>query len=151
MKYIVFLRSCGNIDNNECPYEEIVPPRFEHAESIDECGRKVRNYIEDNCLGSGQWCGGQVYQEKVGYIGRCSYNGRFWGKDTEYGREWLSMGTLIKEIESVPDRIRTIKLYRITGEWLATLSPKEAIEQYGSWDYSCGYSDLFDTISIWIY
>lgn len=51
MKYIVFLRSCGNIDNNECPYEEIVSPRFEHAESIDECGRKVRNYIEDNCLG----------------------------------------------------------------------------------------------------
>ena len=74
MKYIVFLRSCGNIDNNECPYEEIVSPRFEHAESIDECG-------------SGQWCGGQVYQEKIGYIGRCSYNGRFWGKDTEYGRE----------------------------------------------------------------
>lgn len=55
MKYIVFLRSCGNIDNNESPYEEIAPPRFEHAESIDECRRKVRNYIEDNCLGSGQW------------------------------------------------------------------------------------------------
>lgn len=53
MKYIVFLRSCGNIDNNECPYEEIAPPRFEHSESIDECSRKVRNYIEDNCLGSG--------------------------------------------------------------------------------------------------
>ena len=61
------------------------------------------------------------------------------------------MGTLIKEIESVPDKIRTIKLYRITGEWLATLSPKEAIEQYGSWDYSCGYSDSSDTILIWIY
>lgn len=61
------------------------------------------------------------------------------------------MGTLIKEIENVSDRIRTIKLYRITGEWLATLSPKEAIEQYGSWDYSCGYSDSFDAISIWIY
>ena len=61
------------------------------------------------------------------------------------------MGTLIKEIENVPDRIRTIKLYRITGEWLATLSPKEVIEQYGSWDYSCGYSDSFVTISIWIY
>ena len=61
------------------------------------------------------------------------------------------MGTLIKEIENVPDRIRTIKLYRITGEWLATLSPKEAIEQYGSCDYSCGYSDSSDTISIWIY
>lgn len=61
------------------------------------------------------------------------------------------MGTLIKEIENVPNRIRTIKLYRITGEWIATLSPKEAIEQYGSWDYSCGYSDSSDTISIWIY
>lgn len=61
------------------------------------------------------------------------------------------MGSLIKEIENLPNRIKTIKLYKITGERLATLSPKEVIEQYGSWDYSCGYSDSFDTVSIWIY
>ena len=61
------------------------------------------------------------------------------------------MGTLIKEIENLSGRINAVKLYRITGEWLATLSPKEAIEQYGSWDYSGGYSDAFDTVSIWIY
>ena len=42
------------------------------------------------------------------------------------------MGNLIKEVENLPDRVKIIKLYRITGEWLATLSPKEAIEQYGS-------------------
>lgn len=57
---------------------------------VDEAGSQVSFssvVVQDNCLGSGQWCGGQVYQEKVGYIGRCSYNGRFWSKDTEYGRE----------------------------------------------------------------
>lgn len=87
MKYIVFLRSCGNIDYGECPYEEIAPPQFVHAKSIEECSKIVRSYIENNCLGSGQWCGGQIYEEKVGYIGRISYNGRFWNKDTEYGKE----------------------------------------------------------------
>ena len=87
MQYIVVLRSCGNIDHNECPYEEVAPSKFVHTETIEECSEKVRNYIEDYCLGSGQWCGGQVYQEEVGYIGRISYNGRFWGKDTEYGKE----------------------------------------------------------------
>lgn len=61
------------------------------------------------------------------------------------------MGTLVEHIENLPDRIKAVKLYRITGEWLATLSTKEAIEQYGSWDYSGGYSDSFDTVSIWIY
>ena len=61
------------------------------------------------------------------------------------------MGTLVEQIENLPGRIKTIKLYEVTGERLATLSPKEAIEQYGSWDYSCGYSDAFDTISVWIY
>ena len=87
MKYIVFLRSCGNPDLGECPYEEIVPPQFVQAASIEECSEVVRNYIEDNNLGSGQWCGGQVYEEEVGYIGKISYNGKFWDKDTEYGKE----------------------------------------------------------------
>lgn len=87
MKYIVFLWSCGNIDYGECPYEEIAPHQFVHAKSIEECSNIVRSYIEDNCIGSGQWRGGQVYEENVGYIGRISYNGRFWSKDTEYGKE----------------------------------------------------------------
>ena len=87
MKYIVFLRSCGNVDMGECVYEEIAPPYFAHAESIERCAQRVRNYIEDYGLGSGQWRGGQVYEEKVGYIGKISYNGKFHGKDTEYGKE----------------------------------------------------------------
>lgn len=87
MKYIVFLRSCGNVDMGECIYEEIAPPYFAHAESIERCAQCVRNYIEDYGLGSGQWCGGQVYEEGVGYIGKISYNGHFWSKDTKYGKE----------------------------------------------------------------
>lgn len=87
MQYIVILRSCGNIDHNENPYEEVAPFSFALSDSIEGCSEKVTNYIEDYCLGSGQWCGGRVYQEDVGYIGRISYNGRFWSKDTEYGKE----------------------------------------------------------------
>lgn len=87
MKYIVALIAHGNIDYGECPYEEVAPSSFAHAETIEECSEKVRNYIEDYCIGSGQWCGGQVYEEKVGYIGKISYNGRFWSRDTEYGKE----------------------------------------------------------------
>ena len=87
MKYIVMLRSCGDIDYGECPYEEIAPPIFVQTDSIEKCSEAVREYIEDNNLGSGQWCGGQVYEEEVGYIGKISYNGKFWNKDTEYGKE----------------------------------------------------------------
>lgn len=40
------------------------------ADSIEECQRLVRNYIEDNCLGAGNWTGGRVFENgvKVGYI-----------------------------------------------------------------------------------
>jgi hypothetical protein len=82
MKYTVILRSC-----EECGYGEVSPPCFAHAKTIEECSRRVRNYIEDYGLGSSQWCGGQVFEEEVGYIGKISYNGRFWSKDTEYGKE----------------------------------------------------------------
>lgn len=87
MKYIVMCKSCGNPDLGECPYEEIALPMFVQTNTIEECSEAVREYIKDNNLGSGQWCGGQVYEEKVGYIGRISYNGKFWSKDTEYGKE----------------------------------------------------------------
>lgn len=89
--YKVILKACGNIDYDENPYLPIVNKTYvdsnmEFCNSIKECQAKVREYIEKYNLGSGNWIGGNVYDNKK-YIGRISYNGRFWDKDTEYGKE----------------------------------------------------------------
>lgn len=89
--YKVILKACGNIDHDENPYLPIVDkayiePKVEFCESIEECQTKVREYIEKYDLGSGNWIGGEVYNKKK-YVGRISYNGRYWDKDTEYGKE----------------------------------------------------------------
>ena len=61
------------------------------------------------------------------------------------------MGTLVEQINNLPDRIKRVKLYKINGQYITTLQPKEVIEQYCNWNYSCGYSDSMDTVSIWVY
>ena len=66
MKYIVFLRSCGNIDMGECPYEEVSPPYFAHAESIERCAQRVRNYIEDMGLEVDNGVAGRFTKKKLG-------------------------------------------------------------------------------------
>ena len=86
--YKVTLSACGNIDFNENPYDNIingfkVPSQIIETHSIEECQNIVLNYIEEYCLGSGNWTGGQVYKEneQIGYI---SYNGRYWEKGSKY-------------------------------------------------------------------
>lgn len=86
--YKVTLSACGNIDHGENPYSNIVngieiKPMLGKAKTIEECCAIVRGYIEENNLGSGNWTGGVVFQNgtRVGYI---SYNGRYWGKGSEY-------------------------------------------------------------------
>ena len=86
--YTVTLSACGNIDHNENPYSNIVngitvKGGIVVADSIEECQRLVRNYIEDNYLGGGNWTGGRVFEngKRVGYI---SYNGRYWEKGSKY-------------------------------------------------------------------
>lgn len=86
--YLVMLSACGNIDHKEDPNKNIVNGIVVESEnipadSIEECQRTVREYIEKNRLGAGNWTGGQVFNngEKIGYI---SYNGRFWEKGSKY-------------------------------------------------------------------
>lgn len=85
--YRVCLKSCGNIDFDENPFQEISPLRVVEANSIDECITIVWDYIEEYNLGGGNWIGGQVYDDVNNYLGKISYNGRFWDKDHPYGKE----------------------------------------------------------------
>lgn len=89
--YTVILAACGNIDHYEDPYSNIVngiavEKEIVPADSIEECQRLVREYIDKNDLGGGNWDGGQVFNngKRVGYI---SYNGRYWEKGSEYYHE----------------------------------------------------------------
>ena len=87
MRYAVTLKSCGNPDRRQNPYEDMSPARAHWANSIEECQEAVRAYIEEWNLGGGNWTGGNVYNDNGEYVGHISYNGRFWDKDHEYGKE----------------------------------------------------------------
>ncbi len=86
--YSVTLSACGNPDHMENPYSNIVngiaiEKDIAVADSIEECQRLVRNYIEDNCLGAGNWTGGRGFENGV-RGGHISYNGRYWEKGSKY-------------------------------------------------------------------
>ena len=88
--YKVVLSACGNIDHYENPYNNIVngtkvKSNIAECSCIEDCQKAVRNYIEENNLGSGNWSGGKVFKdnEQIGYI---SYNGRYWEKGSKYYR-----------------------------------------------------------------
>lgn len=81
MKYKVFLSAHGNIDHGENPYKPLegVERGYREADTIEELQSIVREYIEKNDIGGGQWTGGKVMEgdKEIGYI---SYNGRFWNE-----------------------------------------------------------------------
>lgn len=86
--YLVTLSACGNPDHKENPYTNVVngiavKKDIVVADSVEECQRLVREYIENNSLGAGNWNGGRVFENgmRVGYI---SYNGRYWEKGSKY-------------------------------------------------------------------
>lgn len=83
--YQIVLTSCGNPDFGQNPNESMSPTKIVAANSIEECQVAASKYVDDYDLGSGNYSGGQVYQDGD-YVGRVSYNGRFWSKDSEYGR-----------------------------------------------------------------
>lgn len=83
MKYAVTLKSCGNIDIGQNPFETISPTHIYTADSIEECQQVVRNYIERWNLGGSNWTGGDVYDGLGNLIGNISYNGRFWLKEVK--------------------------------------------------------------------
>ena len=80
MIYSVVLRSCGNPDRGQNPYEPLcgVPTERVYAASIEECQHRVLQYIEEYDLGGGNWAGGEVYDGIGNVIGNISYNGCFW-------------------------------------------------------------------------
>ena len=85
--YRVMLQSCGNIDYGENPKKPKSPFRIFAADSIEGCSQAVIDYIEEFNLDSGNWCGGQIYDRDNDYVGRISYNGKFWHKNHIYGKE----------------------------------------------------------------
>ena len=89
--YSVTLSACGNPDHEENPYSNIVngiavEKDIAVADSIKGCQKLVREYIEDNSLGAGNWTGGRVFKNgmRVAYI---SYNGKYWKKESKYYTE----------------------------------------------------------------
>lgn len=83
--YKVILSAHGNIDHDEDPFEEILPGRTALADTIEECRKIVREFIDTTDIGAGNWTGGEVYDtttnEQIGYI---SYNSRYWSME-----EWI--------------------------------------------------------------
>ena len=47
-------------------------------------------------------------------------------------------------------RTKTLRLIRMTGEFIARLPIEEALEKYGDWIYRNAYSESFTEISVWI-
>lgn len=86
MVYSVILKTCGNPDFGQDPLQplENVPSDKPYTASIEECQDCVRKYIEEYDIGAGNWVGGQVYDGVGEYIGRISYNGKFWPKGSEH-------------------------------------------------------------------
>ena len=80
MMYAVTLKSIGNIDHGENPYESLpgVPDKTMICVSIEDCQQCVEEYIDEYDLGAGNWDGGDVYEYLGKLIGHISYNGRYW-------------------------------------------------------------------------
>ena len=81
-KYCVAVSAHGNPDRMQDPNMEIAIGGFVFADSIEGCQTIVRRYIEEHCLGGGNWTGGDVYEDGV-KIGHISYNGRYWPNDEQ--------------------------------------------------------------------
>lgn len=80
MIYSVKLATCGNIDHNENPHAPMcgVPEKLIYTASIEECQRRVLEYIDKYDIGASNWKGGEVYDGLGRLVGRISYNGCFW-------------------------------------------------------------------------
>lgn len=77
--YKVILSAHGNPYRYQDPNMEVAKRKVASAESVEECQRIVRDYIDDNVLGEGNWTGGDVFldDERIGCI---AYNGTFFRK-----------------------------------------------------------------------
>ena len=85
----LILQACGNVDHEENPYENIVNGKIVQenhiiCNSIKECQKATRNYIEQNNLGSGNFLGGFTFDEYDNQVGYISYNAKYWKKGSKY-------------------------------------------------------------------
>jgi hypothetical protein len=71
------LASVPNPDHDE--WFSPAPTRYVTVKSLKDASRKCREYIEEFNLGSGNWSGGQVSQNRK-RIAEISYNGRIWSQ-----------------------------------------------------------------------
>ena len=60
------------------------------------------------------------------------------------------MQTVKQSIEELPERIKTVRLIRTTGEFIERCSTEDAVQKYGDWTYSSGYSESHTEVSLWI-
>jgi hypothetical protein len=82
----LFLSNRGNVDHFENPNKPVIGTKSDilvEVDNLDMACAVVREYIEVNNLGGGNWNGGQVIEndKMIGYI---SYNGKFWDKNSKY-------------------------------------------------------------------
>jgi len=87
-KYTVKMSNAGNRDHGQNSARPLLGTAIGifQGENIQDCQKACTDYIDKYDLGGGNWDGGEVYFNGE-YVGRISYNGRFWPKDTEYGKE----------------------------------------------------------------
>ena len=81
----VCLEAMGNPDFGQDPNRPVAAHKMVTVEGIDHASRVCREYIESNLIGAGNWTGGQMYLNGK-FIGKISYNGRFWPRGHEYAK-----------------------------------------------------------------
>lgn len=59
---------------------KITPTYFEEVGSIEEASREAQAYIDRHDLCASNYEDLKLYDERGQYLGRFSYNGRFWPK-----------------------------------------------------------------------
>ena len=82
--YEIRMRSHGNIDHGENPFSPVAKGMTIRAETIAELQQAVRDYIDENNLGGGNFTHAFVADDR-GIIGAIAYNGRFFTRE-----EWNS-------------------------------------------------------------
>lgn len=60
------------------------------------------------------------------------------------------MQTVRESVEELPERIRAVRLIHTTRDFIERCSVEEAVQKYGDWIYSSGYSESFSEVSLWI-
>jgi hypothetical protein len=100
--YEVVLSATPNVDYEDIDYRGYVKlkPHKKKVKSIEDAQKIVRNFIEENELGGGNWNGGDVFKDgkKIGYI---SYNGRFWSETKMADGGMMAKGGKIKGIVKI--------------------------------------------------